>query len=149
MPQRTFARSSLRAALLTLGALACLPSCGGGEAQAREPGEDSALDGPLSALEDIDTSTAEGVRAAYERLRQEYDALQGQVAQQTEELRGQALERRDEALRKLIAHCDGLERRLDELEASGGATWARMRGEAVAEAERLRSKCEELLQKGR
>jgi hypothetical protein len=124
---------------------AALTGCGPSESQAVERRLGEARDGLRQAVEALDASTAEGRRAALERLRTEYEDLRVSLEGLAHDVKVQTEEQRQAALREVTALCDSLERRLDEMEEAGGERWAEMRAEALAQAERLRLECERLM----
>lgn len=98
-----------------------------------------------SALEELDTSTEPGRKAAYERLRREYETLRARLDGASQDAKALAQDARREGLRELVGLCDGLERRLDALEDAGGEQWAKLRAQALEHSERLRVECERVL----
>lgn len=130
---------------LALAAGACTPPTQAGPDG--EPQRESS--GLKAALEQLDSSTEEGRRAAYERLKRECEDLRARLEGAAQDAKLKALEQRDKGLTELVALCDGLERRLDQLEDSGGEQWTKLRTDALEQAERLRLECQRLLDEKR
>lgn len=130
---------------LTLLAGACSPTTQAApeETAPKESG------GLRAALEQLDTSTEEGRRAAFERLKREYEDMRARLEGAAQEAKLQAVEQRDKGLSELVELCDGLERRLDQLEETGGDQWTKLRTDALEQAERLRLECQRLLDEKR
>ncbi len=110
-------------------------------------GAETPVDGAPAAAESaqLDLTTDAGRRAAFERLKGDYQTLRERLDGAAQDAKVLAADARRDGLRELQRLCDDLERRLDQLEDSGGEQWTKTRAQVLEHAERLRLECERVL----
>lgn len=103
------------------------------------------VDARPAATAEVDLTTDAGRRAAFERLKGDYEEIRARLEGAAQDAKVRAAQARREGLTELQRLCDELERRLDDLEESGGEQWTKTRAQVLEHAERLRLECERVL----
>ncbi len=94
---------------------------------------------------EFDLATDAGRRAAFERLKGDYEGVRARLDGAAQDVKLVALRARQDGLRELQKLCDDLERHLDELEDASGEQWTKTRSQVLDQAQRLRLECERIL----
>ncbi len=132
-------------ALGWVAAVALLVGCTETGAESSGGAPTGSVDARPAANAELDLTTDAGRRAAFERLKGDYEQMRARLEGAAQDAKVRAAQARREGLTELQRLCDDLERRLDDLEESGGEQWTKTRAQVLEHAERLRLECERVL----